>query len=96
MNKYFVTIPYSYMRYGNLSCYVYAEDSEEAADLAYEYDNRYSEDFNDGDNDGDTEYDYFDMRVELDEEDVSVPNDSVSRTSDLEIPCRFIADIVLI
>ena len=96
MNKYYVTIPYSYMRYGSLSCYVYAEDSEEAEDLAYEYDNRYSEDFNDGDNDGDTEYDYSNMRVELEEEDVTAPNGPVTQPNDLEIPCRFIEDLVLI
>ncbi len=96
MNKYYVTIPYSYLRYGNLSCYVYAEDSEEAEDLAYECDNRYSEDFNDGDDDGDTEYDYSNMRIEVDEEDVAAPNGPVTQPNDLEIPCRFIDDLVLI
>ena len=44
------------MRYGNLSWYVYAEDSE---NLAYECKNRYSENYNDGD----TEYDYSNLRV---------------------------------
>ena len=96
MNRYQITIPYSYVRYGNLSCYVYAEDSESAEDLAYECDNRYSEDFNDGDDDGDTEYDYSNMRVEIDEEDVAAPNGPVTQTNDLEIPCRFIEDLVLI
>ena len=96
MNKYLVRIPYSYSRYGTLSCYVYAEDTDEAEDLAYEYDNRYSEDFDDSDNDGDTEYDYSDMRIELDEEDVDMPSSTSAQTNDLEIPCRFIEDLVLI
>ena len=47
MNKYFVKIPYQYSRFGTLSCFVYASDSEEAEDLAMSYDNRVSEDFDD-------------------------------------------------
>lgn len=96
MNRYQVTIPYSYVRYGNISCCVYGEDLEEAEDLAYECENRYSEDFIDSDDDGDTEYNFSNMRVELEEEDVSAPNGTVTQPNDLEIPCRFIDDLVLI
>jgi len=73
MNKYYVKIPYSYMRYGHLTCYVYAEDEEEAEDLAREYQNRHDEDYDDGDDTGDAEYDYSDMSVELEEEDIELP-----------------------
>ena len=75
MNKYFIKIPYNYVRYGTLSCYVYAEDEEEAMDLAYECENRYSEDYDDSDSDsGDTEFQFSEMDCELDEEDVSPPH----------------------
>ena len=98
-NKYLCRIPYSYTRYGNLTCFVYAEDSEEAEDLAMNYDNRVEEDFSDGDNDGDTEYEYNDMTVELDEEDVDSPNgnnnDSAINLA-MQLPCRFIEDLILI
>ena len=96
MNKYRVEIPYSYLRYGTLSCYVNAEDYDEAEDLARDYDNRYSEDYNDGDDDGDTEYDYSGMEIELEEENISGRSGSPSRTGELEIPCYFIKDLVLI
>jgi predicted lipid-binding transport protein (Tim44 family) len=99
MNKYFVKIPYSYSRYGTLSCFVYAEDSEEAEELAMAYDNRVSEDFDDSDSDGDTEYEYNDMTVELDEEDVDSPdgsNNESAITLAMQLPCRYINDLVLL
>lgn len=34
MNKYLVKIPYSYIQFGNLTGYVYAEDDEIALDIA--------------------------------------------------------------
>ena len=99
MNKYFVKIPYSYSRYGTLSCFVYAEDESDAVDLAYDYNNRHSEDFDDGENDSDTEYEYNDMTVELDEEDVDSPNgnnnDSAINLA-MQLPSRYIEDLILI
>ena len=99
MNKYFVKIPYSYSRYGTLSCFVYAEDESDAIDAAYDYNNRHSEDFDDGDNDGDTEYEYNDMTVELDEEDVDSPG-SEGQTSAInlmmQLPSRYIEDLILL
>ena len=99
MNKYFVKIPYNYSRYGTLSCFVYAENEEDAIDAAYDYNNRHSEDFDDGDNDGDTEYEYNDMTVELDEEDVDSPNgnnnDSAVNLA-MQLPCKFTEDLVLL
>lgn len=99
MNKYFVKINYQYSRFGTLSCFVYASDSEEAEELAMEYDNRVSEDYEDSDSDGDTEYDYSDMSVELDEEDVENPNldsNNSNTNSPMFIPCLFIEELCLI
>lgn len=99
MNKYFVKIPYSYSRYGTLSCYVYSEDESDAIDAAYDYNNRHSEDFDDGDNDGDTEYEYSEMTVELDEEDVDSPDGSNNESAinlAMQLPCRYIEDLVLL
>ncbi|MGV8019200.1 MAG: hypothetical protein AB2L26_13610 [Ignavibacteria bacterium] len=73
MNKYFFKIPYNYVRYGTLSCYVY---EEEVMDLAYECENRNSEDYDDSDDSGDTEYQSSDMECEVEEEDVSVPHEN--------------------
>jgi hypothetical protein len=72
MNKYFIKIPYSYVQYGYLSGYVYAEDEEEAYDLASDRDNLEEECFDDSDSDG-TDYDYNEMDISLEEEDVEVP-----------------------
>jgi hypothetical protein len=99
LNKYFVKIPYSYSRYGTLSCFVYADDTDEAIDFAYDYNNRHSEDFDDGDNDGDTEYEYNDMTVELDEEDVDSPNGNNNESAinlAMQLPSRYIEDLILI
>lgn len=99
MNRYSVKIPYSYSRYGTLSCFVYGEDESDAIDAAYDYNNRHSEDFDDGDNDGDTEYEYDSMTVELDEEDVDSPNGSNNESAinlAMQLPCRYIEDLVLL
>ena len=99
MNKYFVKIPYSYSRYGTLSCFVYAEDESDAIDNAYDYNSRHSEDFDDGDNDGDTEYEYNDMTVELDEEDVDSPGNEGQTSAinlAMQLPSRYIEDLILI
>jgi len=99
MNKYYCRIPYSYMRYGTLSCNVYAEDSYDAEDLAMDYNSRQSVDYDDSDNDGDMEFDYNDMTVELEEEDVDSPNESSNESEinlAIQLPSRFIEDLVLL
>lgn len=99
MNKYIVRIPYSYSRFGNLTCTVYAEDESDCIDAAYDNNNHHSQDYEDSDNDGDTDYEYSDMTVELDEEDVENPNSSSNNTntnSPLFIPCLFIEELCLI
>lgn len=99
MNKYFVKIPYSYSRYGTLSCFVYASDSEEAEDLAMSYDNRADEDFSDGDNDGETEFEYDSMSVEIDEEDIDPPNGSNNESAinlAMQLPCKYLKDLILL
>lgn len=78
MNKYQVKIPYSYPQYGKLFGYVYAEDEEEAEDLAQDRCNLHDDDYNDNDS-GDSEYFYDEMEIELEESDVPREN----------IPSRF-------
>ena len=99
MNKYRVTIPYSYLRYGKLYADVYAESYDEAEDLACDGINRYNEDYDDGDDDGDTDYDYSGIDSELLEEDVPGPDNNFRPhhpEHELVIPSRFIKDIVLL
>lgn len=83
------------MRYGTLSCYVYAEDEEECMDLAYECENRHSEDYDDGDDSGDSEYNYSDMECELEEEDVNPPhgNSNSNNTPFSNVPDYFLAEL---
>lgn len=70
MNKYLIRIPYSYPQYGKLYGFVYAEDEEEAEDLAQDRCNLHDDDYNDGDS-GDSEYFYDELEVELEESDLS-------------------------
>jgi hypothetical protein len=83
------------VRYGNLSCFVFADDPDDAMDQAYECENRYSEDYDDGDDSSDTEYQYSDMECELEEEDVTPPHGSnnSSNTPFSNIPEYFLAEL---
>ena len=57
------------------------------------------EDFDDGENDSDTEYEYNDMTVELDEEDVDSPNGNNNESAinlAMQLPCKYIDDLILI
>ena len=72
MNKYLVTVPYDCIQYGKMSCYIYAENEADALDLAYESENRLSEEYEDGDQEG-TNFDFDSARIELSEEDVIAP-----------------------
>jgi len=97
MNKYYVRIPYSYTKYGHLTAFVYAEDEEEAQDLAYDCENRVSEDYEDDENDGDTDYDYSGMEITVEEEDVDAPDYIVPKElSALQISSQFIKELILI
>ena len=105
MNRYIVRIPYDYAQYGTLTCEVYAESEEEAEDLASDYRNRHEEDYNNSDDSGDSEYDYDNMEIELDEEDVVAPghpynpythNPQNKESSHLVIAAEFISDLVLV
>ncbi|MBS1495243.1 MAG: hypothetical protein JST55_17195, partial [Bacteroidetes bacterium] len=72
MNKYLVTVPYDCIQYGKMSCYIYAENEADALDLAYESENRLSEEYEDGGQDG-TNFDFDSAGIELNEEDVTPP-----------------------
>ena len=106
MNKYLVTIPYNYIQFGKLTCYIYAENSEEALELATESSNRTDEDFDDDGSDG-TNFSYDEMIVETEEEDITIPdsppinpdnnNPTLVQTSSYSlIPDYFLADIQLL
>ena len=101
MNRYSVRIPYDYPQYGTLTCDVYAENEEEAEELAMDYQNRHEEDYNDRDS-GDTEFDYNDMTVDLEEEGVNPPTNPYNQipqskeSSYLKIAAGFINDLVLV
>lgn len=96
MNKYFVKIPYSYVQYGYLSGYVYAEDVEEAYELASDRDNLENEEFDDSDSDG-TDYEYSEMDISLDEEDVDVPENLNSNnnycSSKVTYPTYYLSEV---
>lgn len=72
MNKYFVKIPYSYTQYAELSGFVYANDSEEANELASETWNIHDQEHLDTDSSGDSEYSFDEMSVVLEESDIPI------------------------
>ena len=100
MNKYLVTIPYDCVQYGKMSCYVYAENLEDVIELAYDSENRESEEYEDGDQDG-TNFDYDEIRIELNEEDVVTPSiPAVFNTPKYipyeQLPDYFLAELQLV
>lgn len=70
MNKYRVEIPYSCVEYGTIYADVYAEDEDEAQDLAVDYANRYNEETEPNDSE-DYSYSYDSMNIILDAEDIT-------------------------
>ena len=70
MNKYFVKIPYSYSQYATLSGYVYAEDEEEAIEIATDREKIHDEDYQDDEDSGDSNYYFENIDVECVESDV--------------------------
>lgn len=72
MNKYFVKIPYSYTQYAHLSGFVYAEDPEEASELASDNWNLHEEEHTDTDASGDSDYNFDEMEISLEESDIPV------------------------
>ncbi|MBN8568058.1 MAG: hypothetical protein J0M18_00385 [Ignavibacteria bacterium] len=100
MNKYLVTIPYDCVQYGKMSCYVYAEDEEDAISLAYDSVNRIDEEYEDGDQDG-TNFDFDRSYVSLDSLDVTSPESPrqfhrPQYTSYIQIPDYFLAELQLL
>ena len=97
MNKYILRIPYSFLRYGNYSCVVYANSFEEAEEMAYDFGSHYSEDYDDSDNDGNSEFDYSETEAEIEEEDVDPPFEVDGDSNATEkIPDYFLKEINLI
>lgn len=96
MNKYSVRLPYNYLQYGYLTGYVYAEDEEEAYDLASDSYNIRDPEYEDTDGDS-TEFNYSDVDIELEDEDVDeVPAQRAvsSQTAAREnIPSYFLSEV---
>ena len=78
MNKYFVKIPYSYQQYATLSGYVYAEDDEDAVEIAESLDNIHEEAYEDDDDSGDSNYDFENIYIECVES--NIPRESIPQT----------------
>ena len=70
MKKFFVKIPYSYQQYATLSGYIYAEDDEEAIEIAESLDSIHEEAYEDQDDSGDSNYDFENIDVECVESNV--------------------------
>jgi len=59
-------------QYADLSGFVYAEDSEEASELAVDNWNIHEEEYTDSDSSGDSDYNYDEMEITLEESDIDV------------------------
>jgi len=106
MNKYMVTIPYNYVQFGKLTCYIYANNNDEALEFAMDSSYRIDEDYDDDGSDG-TNFSYDEMRIEIEEEDVTIPNPPTVNSDNNNpypvqtsiyslIPDYFLADIQLL
>jgi hypothetical protein len=69
MNRYKITIPYSYLRYGDVTGYYNAESIDEAINDADAGDLE-DEEHEDNDYSGENDYNYSEMEVELEEENI--------------------------
>jgi len=78
MNKYFIKIPYSYPQYATLSGYVYAQDDEDAVEIAESLENIHEESYEDDSDSGDSNYDFENIDVECVES--NVPRESIPQT----------------
>lgn len=95
MNRYLLTIPYSYLRYGNYTCTVYAASEEDALELASDFNYHNSEEYDDGENDSSMDFEYDETQVELEEEDANEPDENSAATIE-KIPAYFLEEINLI
>lgn len=99
MHKFYVKIPYSYTQYADLSGFVYAEDPEEASELAADSWNIHEEEYTDTDSSGDSDYNYDEMEITLEESDIDVHeiparNNSNSFTpAHTELPNHYLEDL---
>ena len=100
MNKYFVKIPYSYTKFADLSGFVYAEDKEEARELAEENFNIHDESYDDCDDSGDSTYNYSEMSIELEESDIpesEIPSrnitNSFTNSTEPVLPNHYLEDL---
>ena len=89
MNRYKVTIPYSYLRYGDLIGFINADSEDEAreeADVGCLEDEDYDES---SDYYGENDYDYHDMEVELVEEDINGDGEQTSLSKSPDVPAPY-------
>jgi hypothetical protein len=88
MNRYKIRIPYSYTRYGDVIGYYEANSEEEAREDAYAGDLE-DEDYEDNDYSGDNDYNYSEMEVDLEEEDIDGDDEQTSLAKNPEIPAPY-------
>ena len=86
MNRYKIRIPYSYTRYGDVTGYFEANSEEEAREEAYAGDLE-DEEYEDNDYAEDNDYNYSEMEVDLEEEDID--DRHYSAPSSLGIPAPY-------
>ena len=95
MNKYLLRTPYSYRRFGNYSCIVYANSESEALDLAREFGSHSSEEYDDNsDNDEEMDFEYSETEVELEEENVEAIDSNDNESSFSHVPPYFLAELL--
>ena len=88
MNKYKIRIPYSYVRYGDVTGYFEANSEEEAREEAYVGDLE-DEEYEDNDYSGDNDYNYSEMEVDLEEEDIDGYDNQTPAPNSLGIPAPY-------
>jgi hypothetical protein len=95
MNKYSIRLPYSYLQYGTMTGCVYAESEEEAEELAQDRFHIRDDEYEDSDGDS-TDYNYENIEIELEEENVTDIPQSVLAALALQepkVPSYYLSEI---
>ena len=97
MNKYSFDLPYDYTQYAYVRGFVYANSEEEARAKARDHNNWCNEEFEDSDDSGDSYYNYDDLEVELDTENVPhSPISALAAYNKNPYPDYFLAELHLL
>jgi len=97
MNKYSFDLPYDYTQYASVRGYVYANSEDEAAEKAKHHENWFDEEYDDSDNTGDSYYNYDEIEIELESENVAqIPISAMITNSSNPYPDYFLAELLLL